>query len=205
MKSVSRVLTATTGLTGLALLMCLSACQKASPPPQGVPKFNPQEIKALEQAAETADAEAKYNLGKKFRDGDTVPQSLTNAAVWFRKSAEAGYAKAQYHLALACEEGEGLTKDLTEATKWHTRAANQDFAKAQERLGFILWKGEGVPKNLVEAYKWLNLAAAGGEGKAAKSLKKIELSMTPQQVTEAKKLVGAFLPKKEYKKKAKES
>jgi TPR repeat protein len=206
MKSVFRYLTAGAGLSGLVLVLCLSACQKASPPPpQGAPKFNPQEAKALEAATEKADPVEKYSLGKKFRDGDTVPQSLTNAAVWFRKSAEGGYAKAQYHLGMAYEDGEGVAKDLSESTKWYTRAANQDFAKAQEKLGLILWKGEGAPKNLVEAYKWLSLAAAGGEGKAAKSLKKIELSMTPQQITDAKKLVGAFLPKKEYKKKAKES
>ena len=73
-----------------------------------------------------------------------------------------------------------------------------------EKLGFMLWKGEGTATNYVEAHKWLALAAADGEGKAAKGTKKIELSMSQQQIAEAKKLAAAFVPKKVFKKAEKE-
>jgi uncharacterized protein len=199
MKRSARIVVVMGGLFSLVVLFGLSACKPAAPP-TGAPQFASKEIAALEQAAEAGDPLEKYNLGRKFRDGDTVPKNLTNAAVWFRKSADGGYAKAQYHLGLACEEGEGLPKDLAEAVKWYTKAANQDNAKAEEKLGYIYWKGEGAAKNLVEAYKWLSLAGDGGEAKAGKAAKKLELSMTPQQITEAKKLVAAFTPRKEFKK-----
>jgi uncharacterized protein len=199
MKSVTRMGAVISGMCGLALLLGLAACQPAAPQ-AGPPRFSSQEVAALEQAAEKGDPLDKYNLGKKFRDGDTVPQSFTNAAVWFRKAADGGYAKAQYHLGLAYEDGEGLAKDMAEAVKWYRKAADQDNAKAQEKLGFILWKGDGVAKNLVEAHKWLSLAGEGGEAKAGKAVKKIELSMTPQEITEAKKQAAAFTPRKEFKK-----
>ncbi len=186
-------------VVGLLGLLCLPACKPAAPE-KAVPQFGPKEVKALEQMAEAGDPVEKYNLARKFRDGDTVPRDPTNAVRWLRKSAEAGYAKAQYHLGLAYEDADGVAKDLAEAVKWHLKAAEQDNAKAQERLGLMYWKGEGIAKDLVAAYKWLSLAAAGGEGKAAKSLKKLELSMTQQQVAEAKKQVAAFTPKKTFKK-----
>ncbi len=187
---------------GVLTLLCLGGCKdKPAVASATPPRFDLKEIQSLEAAAEAGDPIEKYKLGRKYRDGDSVPQNASNAVVWFRKSAEAGYAKAQYHLGLAYELGQGTARNLGEAVRWHTRASEQDNGNAQERLGFLLWKGEGTATNLVGAYKWLSLATANGEGKAAKGLKKIELSMTPQQVAEARKLVAAFIPKKEYKSK----
>jgi uncharacterized protein len=189
-------------LLSLTLPLTITGCSKGGPS-EG-PKFSASQVSALEKAAEVGDPVDKYSLGKKFRDGDAVPQNLTNAVIWFRKSAEAGYAKAQYHLGIAFQDGEGGRKDLVEAVRWYTKAAEQNHAKAQEKLGNMFWKGEGGTKNLVEAHKWLSLAAAGGENKAAKGVKKMELSMTPQQIAEAKKLAAGFIPKKDYKKSDKE-
>jgi uncharacterized protein len=196
----------TSVLAGAVALTFLAACGgKSSESTPRTPRLSASQIKGWIQAAEAGDPADKYNLGKMFRDGEGMPQDLTNAAVWFRKSAEAGYGKAQYHYGMACQEGEGVAKDLTEAAKWYASASEQGYAKAQEKLGYMCWKGEGVAKNLVLAHQWLALAAAGGEGKAAKGLKKIELSMTQQQIADAKKLAAAFTPKKLYKKPDKKS
>jgi TPR repeat protein len=201
MKGVSRYLALLLAMGGLTIT-CLTGCKKTEGPPLAeAPKFNQKDMLALEAAAEAGDPVEKYKLGRKYRDGDTVPQNASNAVVWFRKSAEGGYAKAQYHLGLAYEQGEGVVTDAAEAVKWHKRAAEQDNGNAQERLGFLLWKGGGAVSNLVEAHKWLSLGAANGEGKAAKGVKKIEAAMNPQQIAEAKKLAAAFIPKKEYKSK----
>jgi TPR repeat protein len=202
MKSANRFLAVVVGSSGLILVLLLAACnQEGAKGKSGGPQLNARQIKALEEVAEAGDAADKYSLAKKFRDGDTVPLSLTNAANWYRKSAESGYAKAQYHMGIACQMGEGVAKDPAEAAKWFLKASDQGYAKAQEKLGYLCWKGEGLAKNLVDAYKWHTLAAAGGEGKAAKALKKLELAMTPQQVADAKKAAAAFMPKKVYKNK----
>jgi hypothetical protein len=206
MRRANRPSAAFFGLAGLALVLLLAACkQEGSTAAPVAVKLSLAQIKALEQSAEAGDATEKYNLGKKYRDGDVVPQNLTNAAIWFRKAAAAGHAKAQYHLGLACQEGEGVAKNVAEAAKWYALAAEQDHSKAQERIGLMCWNGEGVAKDLVEAHKWLSLAAANGEHKAAKGVKKLELSMSLQQIAEAKKLVAAFAPKKALKKASKET
>lgn len=164
------------------------------------PKLTKDQIRAWQQAAEKGDALVKYSLARLYRDGEGIPKDLTNAAVWFQKSAAAGYAKAQYHLGLAFQEGAGVPKDEEEAAKWFEKAAEQGNANAQELLGFMYWKGTGVTTNCVAAHKWLTLAAANGEGKAAKGVKKLELSMSPPQITEARKLEAAFTPKRIFKK-----
>ena len=185
-----------------AVGLWLAACGRK--PVAETPRLSHGQIKEWESAAEKGDAYDKYNVGRMYRDGEGMPKDLTNSVVWFRKSAEGGYAKGQYHLAIAYQGGEGVGKSAEEAAKWFEKSSEQGYAKAQEKLGFIYWKGEGVVRNLVSAHKWLSLAAAGGENKAAKNVKKIELSMTPQQISEAKKLRESFAPKKLFKKPDKE-
>ena len=177
----------------------LAACGSGDRSTSSTPRLTRGQIKEWLEAAEKGDAWDKYNVGRMYRDGEGMPKSATNAAVWFRKSADAGYAKAQYHLGMAYQDGEGVAKAAAEAAQWFEKASEQGYAKAQEKLGYMQWKGEGGAKNLVTAHKWLALAAAGGEHKAAKGVKKLELSMTPQQIAEAKKLRENFTPKKLFK------
>ncbi|MBI5383391.1 MAG: sel1 repeat family protein [Verrucomicrobia bacterium] len=187
-------------LACLVLTLGLTACEagKDKQTGSGPPQLTKDQIKEWEQAADKGDAHDKFALGKKFRDGVEVAQNFTNAAVWFRKASEAGHAKAQYQLALSYREGHGVAKDEAEAAKWLLKASEQGNGNAMEELGFMLWKGQGVTTNYVEAHKWLTLAAAEGEGKAAKGAKKLELSMNPQQIAEAKKLEASFIPKKVF-------
>jgi len=192
------------GCASLALL--LAACdQQGGTGKRGSPRLSASQVKALEDAAEKGDAVDKYNLARKFREGDMVPLSLTNAAIWFRKAAETGYPKAEYHMGLACQAGEGVAKNPAEAAQWFAKAADQDHSKSQEKLGYAYWKGDGTNKNLVEAYKWLTLASGNGEHKAGKALKKLELAMKPQEVADAKKAAAGFMPRKVYKKNDKDS
>jgi hypothetical protein len=57
-----------------------------------------EEIKEWRQAAEQGYAEAQYNLGVMYANGEGVPEDDTEAVKWYRKAAEQGLAKAQYNL-----------------------------------------------------------------------------------------------------------
>src|SRR5206468_3559631 len=100
---------------------------------------------------------------------------------------------------------EGVPQDYAQAIKWFQRAANQGDLVAQMGLGGCYWEGRGVPKNRVEAYRWLNLAAAqNAEGvakrgveAAAKARDALASEMTGDEVAEAQRLSGAFVPRKE--------
>jgi TPR repeat protein len=57
--------------------------------------------------AEQGDAQAQYNLGIMYDNGQDVPQDYTAAASWYRKAAEQGHAQAQFNLGRTCREQSG--------------------------------------------------------------------------------------------------
>ena len=57
-------------------------------------------IGAWKGAAKQGHAEAQFNLGAMYDQGQGVPQSYKEAAVWLRKAADQGHAEAQYNLGI---------------------------------------------------------------------------------------------------------
>jgi TPR repeat protein len=115
--------------------------------------------------------------------------------------AEKGQAPAQFILA-----GAYLTiQNYTEAVKWYRRAADQGYGDAQDSLGKIYLAGLGVQQNYTQAYMWLTLAAANHElptdektrNDAAHNRDQAAAKMTPEQIAEARRLIGAWKPKAE--------
>ena len=65
-------------------------------------------------------------------------------------------------------------------------------------MGLPLVGPKGVRKDYVEAYKWYNLAASQGNESAKKNMGTIAGSMTPEQITEARKRSANFKPRIDY-------
>ena len=55
-------------------------------------------VRLYRQAAEQGNADAQFNLGVMYLDGDGVPQDDAEAMRWFRQAAEQGNAQAQTNL-----------------------------------------------------------------------------------------------------------
>ena len=83
--------------------------------------------------ADDIDAEAQYELAKKYESGEGVPQDYAEAVKWWRKAAEQGHAVAQT-LGDMYDIGLGVPKDYAEAAKWVRKAAEQGNADAKEWL-----------------------------------------------------------------------
>ena len=79
-------------------------------------------------------ADAEYNLGLCFFEGEGVKKDMVEAAKWFRKAAEQGHVGAQYYLAECYHSGDGVEKDMAEAVKWYRKAAEQGFKEAKDKL-----------------------------------------------------------------------
>ncbi|MEW6560686.1 MAG: tetratricopeptide repeat protein, partial [Pseudomonadota bacterium] len=60
------------------------------------------------KAADQGDADAQYNLGVMYANGQGVPQDYAQAASWFRKAADQGYAAAQNNLGIMYANGQGV-------------------------------------------------------------------------------------------------
>ena len=81
-------------------------------------KYNYSEaFKFCSVAAEQGHAEAQFNLGVLYFNGQGVKQDFVNAKKWFEKAAKQGHAEAQCCLAGLYIQGLGVKQDLMNAKK----------------------------------------------------------------------------------------
>ena len=111
------------------------------------PADEDRDVGALTKAANQGDADAQYNLGVAYHDGEGVPQDYAEAVRWWRKAAEQGNLMAQSNLGVAYEHGEGVPQDRREALRWWKKAASRGHAEAQFDLG-IFYSGNEGPKRV---------------------------------------------------------
>lgn len=123
-------------------------------------------LSELRMMAEQGNAEAQYALGLRYFVGIGMPENITEAVKWYRRSAELGYADAQVSLGARYLIGNGVLKDDTEAVRWFRRAAEQGHAEAQFRMAASHDIGEGVLQDHAEAVKWFRRAAEQGHAGA---------------------------------------
>jgi TPR repeat protein len=144
------------------------------------------------EAAENGDAQAQYELGEWYADGETAPRDPAKAVEWMRKAAEQGHMEAQFAMAAFYARGvRGVLRwDMKEAAKWTEKAAEQGHVDAQNNLGMCYAEGRGVELNNVTAREWFRKAAAQGDEMAAARAKTLDDMIAwadPEQHTEAAK------------------
>lgn len=82
-------------------------------------------IRELLPLAEQGEANAQYQMGLIYHNGDGVSQSYKDAVTWFRRSAEQGHIDAQVALGQMFFDGKGIAQDLTMAYVWLNLAVAQ--------------------------------------------------------------------------------
>ena len=108
----------------------------------------------MRKAAVQGVAEAQYNLGVCYSEGDGVKQDQREGASWYRKAAVQGVAAAQYYLGMCYLEGNGVAQDKQKAVVWFRKAAVQGHAVAQFYLGVWYLEGDGVAQDVEEGVNW---------------------------------------------------
>ena len=88
-------------------------------------------MKEWRPLAEQGNANAQYNLGVMYANGNGVPQDDVEAVKWYRLAADQGDADAQYNLGVMYANGTGVPQDDVEAYKWWNLAAAQGDADAR--------------------------------------------------------------------------
>ena len=68
-----------------------------------------------EKAAEQGWAQAQYNLGCCYENGEGVTKDIAKAVEWYRKAAESGNVKAQFALGECYYYGDGIEENNEEA------------------------------------------------------------------------------------------
>jgi len=166
---------------------------------RGVPEDYAQSAQWYQKAAVQGNAQAQGRLGTLYDFGLGVPQNYVQARQWYQKAAAQGLVSAQFHLGVLYLTGGGVTQDYVQAARWFEKAAGQGDAEAQWTLGDLYARGMGVPQDNLLSYMWYSLAAQGDLGSKYpinEPLEKLQKTMTPAQIVEAKKLVREWTPKK---------
>jgi hypothetical protein len=94
-------------------------------------------MKEWRPLAEQGNADAQYNLGFMYSNGNGVPQDDVEAMKWYRLAADQGYARAQAGLGFMYYNGDGVPEDYVEAYKWWNLAAAQGYADAKSNKEIV--------------------------------------------------------------------
>ena len=127
-------------------------------------------IERMRKKAESGEAAAQHDMGRRNYYGDGVQQDFTKAVAWFRKAAEQGFAESQSYLGACYAQGLGIEPNADKAVEWFQKAAMQGVAKAQYLLGVSLANGVGIEKDDTKAFEWFFKAAEQGFAEAQHSL-----------------------------------
>ncbi len=145
--------------------------------------------------ATQGDADAQFELGMRYHNGEGASKDYEKAMQWFRKAAEQDHVTAQFFLGSMSDKGKGTPRNYAQAVCWYRKAAEQGDVAAQHHLGLMYAYGRGVPKDVIEGYKLISMVAMqkgkgrlhAGAGAANQTLYELETSMSPKQITEAQK------------------
>ena len=132
-----------------------------------------KELLLYEKAAGLGSAEAQYNLGRMYDNGDGVSQDQKKAVSLYTKAAEQGYVEAQKALGFMYSNGDGVAKDKKLAFEWYTKAAIRGDVKSQYNLGSMFSLGDGVAQDRQKAIEWYAKAAEQGHTGAQHDLEVI--------------------------------
>jgi TPR repeat protein len=105
------------------------------------------------------------------------------------------HALSQYYLGMMYLNGQGVSQDHKEAGKWFLNAAQQGVPQAQFRLGEMYVSGKGVPLDFEQAYAWFGVASHQSHAKATDAMKGAAEKLSPDELTEAKKLAAELIGK----------
>ena len=86
------------------------------------------------KASEPEDAQAQFELGRRYFYGKGVPQDCAEAVRWFRKAAEQEHAEAQYYLGKCYDNSLGVQLNRDKSEQWLRKAVEQGLSQAKFRL-----------------------------------------------------------------------
>ena len=115
-------------------------------------------LKEWEPLAEQGLAQAQYNIGLMYHNGQGVPQDYKEAAKWYRRAAEQGDAKAQSNLGMMYANGQGVLQDNVLAHMWFNLSAVNGHDRGGKNRDIIAERmtAEDISKAQAMARKCMN-------------------------------------------------
>src|SRR3981189_2281952 len=98
----------------------------------------------LRKLAGRGDADAQWQIGVRYHNGEGVPRDDAQTMQWFLRAAEQGHATAQATLGAYYWAGRGVPQDLSKAYFWSALALAQGDENSKSRL-------EGLASQMTQA------------------------------------------------------
>ena len=95
-------------------------------------------LKYWKPLAEQGNAEAQFNVGLMYYEGDGVEQDYAEAAKWFSKASEKGHPVAQFSLGVLYIEGHEGWEDYVQALMWFMLAARRGEPHGEQAVEFLV-------------------------------------------------------------------
>lgn len=160
---------------------------------------NAEELKALQQKAETGNARAQAALGDYYAnvyEDANREDNYEEALKWYEKAAVQGEQYSQVMLAQLYYRGEHVAKDLDKAFKWAEVSAKAGINDTQVLLAYMYKNGEGVIKDLQQAYMWFHISLKYAYDELRphidKEMNELEKVLTKDQIAAAKKAAEQY-------------
>jgi TPR repeat protein len=135
-------------------------CSKLHSDISNIPEFDGLErLQQLAVHCMRADGHAILAIGKRYLQGNRLPQDMHAGFKWTRNAAKAGLNEARRTLAQMYKNGDCIDQDYHKASIWYMKAAKNGDDKAQYEIGFMYHHGLGVRKDPLEAIKWYTFSA----------------------------------------------
>src|SRR5215813_9055532 len=144
-----------------AMAAAQAECQKA---------LHEAEEAQRKRATNEGNAEAMFNLGLLYANGQGVTQDYVRAREWYEKAAEKGFPSAMGNLGVLYHNGQGVAQDYGKAREWYEKAAEKGFPRAMGNLGVLYHNDQGVAQDYAKAREWYEKAAANGNATAMLNL-----------------------------------
>lgn len=114
------------------------------------------------KAAEKGDADAMFNMGVMYHNGQGVQQDYREAMHWFRKAADKGVAEAMFGVGAIYHNGRGVLQDSRQAMNWFRKAGKRGHPGAMFNLASMYHQGLCTPQDYRKAMRWFRKAADKG-------------------------------------------
>ena len=108
-----------------AMAAAQAECQKA---------LHEAEEAQRKRATNEGNAEAMFNLGLLYANGQGVTQDYVRACEWYEKAAEKGFPSAMGNLGVLYHNGQGVAQDYGKAREWYEKAADKGEPRAKAQL-----------------------------------------------------------------------
>ncbi|MFM6854406.1 MAG: SPOR domain-containing protein [Sphingopyxis sp.] len=137
----------------------------------------PRAVAEWRPIAIAGDADAQFNLAQAYKLGRGVPQSLPDAATWFRRAADQGHLQSQDNLGLVLYE----MGQKGDALPFLEQSSARGEPRAQYVLAAELFNGERMSRDYPRAYALMKRASDAGLQRASAGLVQMDAAIPLEQ------------------------